>query len=41
MEILSYVEGGGIHTCHVTCDLRWRILSTVKEMAKKSEVSIE
>lgn len=33
--------GGGIHTCHVTCDLRWRILSTVKEMAKKSKVSTE
>lgn len=29
--------GGGIHTCHVTCDLRWRILSTVKEMAKKKQ----
>lgn len=35
------VGGGGIHTCHVTCDLRWRILSTVKEMAKKSKVSTE
>lgn len=35
------VGGGEIHTCHVTCDLRWRILSTVKEMAKKSKVSTE
>lgn len=34
------VGGGGIHTCHVTCDLRWRILSTVKEMAKKAKSAL-